>query len=75
MAIRIIRTDGDPILRKKSKIVTKFDDKLYELIDDMIDSEVDAIYTINGIRVSETTAPGIYIVRLANGKHKKIIVK
>lgn len=45
------------------------------LIDDMIDSEVDAIYTINGIRVSETTAPGIYIVRLANGKHKKIIVK
>lgn len=38
MAIRIIRTDGDPILRKKSKIVTKFDDKLYELIDDMIDT-------------------------------------
>lgn len=38
MAIRIIRTDGDPILRKKSKIVTKFDDNLYELIDDMIET-------------------------------------
>lgn len=38
MAIRIIRTDGDPILRKKSKIVTKFDDNLCELIDDMIET-------------------------------------
>ena len=35
MAIRIIRTEEDPILRKCSRPVTKFDDKLGQIIDDM----------------------------------------
>lgn len=38
MAIRNIRTDEDPILRKKSRVVTSFDEKLAELADDMIET-------------------------------------
>ena len=38
MAIRNIRTDEDPILRKKSRIVEAFDDKLWQLLDDMKDT-------------------------------------
>lgn len=42
MAIRNIRTDEDPILRKKSRAVEKFDDRLFELLDDMADTMYDA---------------------------------
>ena len=38
MAIRTIRTDNDPILRKISKEVTAFDEKLQILVDDMIET-------------------------------------
>ena len=38
MAIRKIRTDGDPILRKKSKVVTNYNDRLKLLIDDMYET-------------------------------------
>lgn len=38
MAIRIIRIDDDPILRKKSKPVTVFDEKLKILVDDMVET-------------------------------------
>lgn len=38
MAIRNIRTDNDPILRKKSRIVENFDEKLWLLLDDMKDT-------------------------------------
>lgn len=35
MAIRTIRTEGDEILKKKSKPVEKIDDKILELVKDM----------------------------------------
>ena len=35
MAIRNIRVEDDPILRKKSREVTEFNDRLFELLDDM----------------------------------------
>jgi len=35
MAIRNIRTENDPILRKKSRVVESFDEKLWQLLDDM----------------------------------------
>ena len=35
MAIRNIRVDDDPILRKKSPEVTEFNDRLFDLLDDM----------------------------------------
>lgn len=38
MAIRMIRKDEDPILRKKSKVVEQFDDKLKVLVEDMIET-------------------------------------
>lgn len=38
MAIRQIRTQGDEILTKNCKTVTKFDEKLHILLDDMYDT-------------------------------------
>lgn len=38
MAYRNIVKDGDPILRKKSRVVEKFDDKLVVLLDDMAET-------------------------------------
>lgn len=38
MAIRNIRKDGDPVLRKVSKVVTNFEDRTQILIDDMIET-------------------------------------
>lgn len=35
MALRIIKTEGDPILRKTSRPVTEFNDRLFTLLDDM----------------------------------------
>ena len=35
MALRIIRTEEDPILRKCSRPVTKFDEKIGQILDDM----------------------------------------
>ena len=42
MALRKIRTDSDEILRKRSKTVDKFDEKLWMLLDDMKDTLYDA---------------------------------
>ena len=38
MAIRNIRTNDDPILLKKSRVVEKFDERLWMLLDDMQDT-------------------------------------
>lgn len=38
MAIRTIRTEGDEILKKKSKLVEVVDDKIKELIKDMFET-------------------------------------
>jgi peptide deformylase len=38
MAIRTIRTDDDPVLRKKCRVVTEFDDRLRILVEDMIET-------------------------------------
>ena len=37
MAIRNLRLEGDPILRKKSREVKEVTPKIRELIDDMLD--------------------------------------
>lgn len=42
MAIRIIRKDDDPVLRKKSKMVDKIDEKIRTLLDDMVETMYDA---------------------------------
>jgi len=58
MALRVIRYDGDPILRKKSKRIEKIDDRLNELLDDMIETMVQA----NGVGLA---APQIGILKRA----------
>lgn len=45
MAIRNIRTEGDPILRKKSRVVESFDERLWQLLDDMKDT----MYQADGV--------------------------
>ena len=45
MAIRNLRYQGDEILKKKSREVEKIDEKLQELIDDMIDT----MHKYNGV--------------------------
>lgn len=42
MAIRTIRTDNDPVLRKVAREVTVFDEKLEVLVEDMIETMHDA---------------------------------
>ena len=39
MAIRKIRVNDDPILRKKSREVTEFDERLFTLLDDMRETQ------------------------------------
>lgn len=46
-----------------------------ELPEDATDSGIAAIYNLNGLSVINPTLPGVYIVRYANGKTKKIVVK
>lgn len=60
MAIRGIRTNGDTVLRKKSKDVLNFEGRTQILIDDMIDTMNDA----NGVGLA---APQVGIL-------KKIVV-
>ena len=48
MAIRNVRIDGDPILRKKSKEVSEITPKVKELISDMYDT----MYRENGVGIA-----------------------
>ena len=56
MALRNIVTVGDPVLSKVCRPVTKFDDRLSQLIDDMIETLHDA----NGAGLA---APQIGVLR------------
>ena len=56
MAIREIRIDGDPLLRKRSREVEKIDDRILELFDDMVETMKSA----NGIGLA---APQIGILK------------
>lgn len=42
MALREIRKDGDPILRKKSREIPEIDKKIQTLLDDMVETMEDA---------------------------------
>ena len=45
MAIRIIREEGDEILKKKSREVEEINDKILELIQDMLET----MHKLNGV--------------------------
>ena len=56
MAIREIRKKGDEVLRKKSKPVKEINDKVKELIDDMIET----MYHANGVGLA---APQVGVLK------------
>ncbi len=56
MAIRQIRENGDEILRKKSRIVEVVDDKIRELLDDMLET----MHKYNGVGLA---APQVGILK------------
>ena len=56
MALRNIRINDDPILRKKCKTVTEVTDKIRELVEDMIDT----MYESDGVGLA---APQIGILK------------
>ncbi len=73
MALRTIRKDEDPILRKKSREVGKFDDRLKQLSDDMLETMYDAdgiglaapqvgiLKRLIVIDLYDENGPGIYV--------------
>lgn len=48
MAVRIVREEGDEILRKKSRKVEQVDDRIRDLLDDMVDT----MHKYNGVGLS-----------------------
>ncbi len=56
MALRTIVTVGDPVLTKKCRPVTRFDDRLATLIDDMIET----MHEANGVGLA---APQVGVLR------------
>lgn len=58
MALREIRLDGDPILRKTSKEITEINDRIKILLDDMVETMIDA----NGVGLA---APQVGVLRRA----------
>ena len=56
MAIRLIRYDGDPILRKVSREVTEINERIQILLEDMVDT----MYEAEGIGLA---APQVGVLR------------
>lgn len=56
MAIRQLRLDGDPLLRKKSREVSKIDERTRELLEDMKET----MYAADGVGLA---APQVGILR------------
>lgn len=56
MAIRNIRTEKDPILRKISKVVSNFEERTQVLIEDMLDT----MYHANGVGLA---APQVGVLK------------
>ena len=48
MAVRIVREEGDEILRKKSREVEQVDDRIRDLLDDMVET----MHKYNGVGLS-----------------------
>lgn len=58
MALRVIKLDGDPVLRKKAKNIDEITDRIETLLEDMVETMKDA----NGIGLA---APQVGILRRA----------
>ncbi len=56
MAIRVIRNEGDPVLRKLSRVVDKIDDRIITLLEDMKET----MYEADGVGLA---APQVGVLR------------
>ncbi len=56
LALRTIREDGDPILRKTARPVTDFNDRLFDMLDDMAET----MYAAGGVGLA---GPQVGILR------------
>ena len=56
MAIRVVREDGDEILRKKSKVVEEVNDKIRQILEDMVET----MHKYNGVGLA---APQIGLLK------------
>ena len=71
MAIRQIRQEGDEILKKKSREVEIIDDKIQELIDDMIET----MHKFNGVGLAAVQVgvlKRVVVIDLYDDNGKKI---
>ena len=67
MAIRTIREEGDEILRKKSREVEKIDDRIKELVEDMLET----MHKYNGVGLAAVQVgilKRIIVIDLYDGK-------
>lgn len=71
MAIRQIIKDGDPTLRKVSREVTDFDDRLHQLLDDMYDT----MQAANGVGLAAVQVGilrRVVVIDIGAGKYELI---
>ena len=73
MAIRQIRQEGDEILKKKSREVEKIDEKIKELIKDMLDT----MYKYNGVGLAAVQVgmlKQVIVIDIEDGKGPIVII-
>lgn len=73
MAIRQIRQEGDEILKKKSREVEKVDEKVKELIQDMLDT----MYKYNGVGLAAVQVgilKQIIVIDIEDGNGPMVII-
>ena len=58
MAVRKIRYDSDPVLRKKSREIEEVNDRIVELLNDLVDT----MYELDGVGLA---APQVGVLRRA----------
>ncbi len=71
MALRTIRIDGDPILRKKSRAVDEINNRIKTLLDDMVETMADA----NGVGLAASQVGvlrRVIVIDVGNGPIKMI---
>lgn len=73
MAIRTIRTDDDPVLRKIARPVTGFDERLETVVSDMIDT----MYEADGVGLAAPQVgllKRIFVVDVYDGEGARVLI-
>ena len=73
MAIRNIRLNGDEVLRKKSKVVDKIDNRTLTLINDMIET----MYEADGVGLAAPQVgilKRIFVIDVYDGEGARVFI-